>query len=99
MQALTRGAQVVPSRERSQVYAFDRCIAGLVGALSNVIVPLVAQYVFGYSNKHDPRPDGHQTAVRPCHTHWLSGSTARPCQAPQRINQAARDCCKPTNVT
>lgn len=57
-------AQVVPPRERSQVYAFDRCIGGFVGALSNVIVPLLAEYVFHYRKDHDPRPEGHQNEVR-----------------------------------
>jgi len=57
-------AQVVPAKERSQVYAFDKTIAGAVGALSNVIVPLIAQYVFHYRINHDARPSGHQSAVR-----------------------------------
>ncbi|KAK9820962.1 hypothetical protein WJX81_000269, partial [Elliptochloris bilobata] len=57
-------AEVVPSRERSQVYAFDRCVGGFVGALSNVIVPLIAQYGFHYSKDHNPRPEGHQTAAQ-----------------------------------
>ena len=92
-------AQVVPSRERSQVYAFDRCIAGLVGALSNVIVPLVAQYVFGFSSKHDPRPEGHQTAVRPHPTHWLPSPSAQPCPAPRCTNQATRSAAWATTIT
>jgi len=54
----------VPAKERSQVYAFDKTIAGAVGALSNVIVPLIAQYVFHYRISHDARPSGHQSAVR-----------------------------------
>ena len=67
----------MPSRERSQVYAFDRCIAGLVGALSNVIVPLLAQFVFHYSTKHDPRPEGHLTAVRPLNPNLLTPRCSR----------------------
>ena len=42
-------AQVVPSKVRTSVYAFDKCVAGLLGALASPLVGILAKRCFGYS--------------------------------------------------
>jgi hypothetical protein len=58
--------QVVPESVRTSAYAFDKCIAGAIGAFGAQICGLLAERLFGYHTKaragHDCEPQSAHSA-------------------------------------